>query len=237
MKRNNYVKKLFACSLFLALFVSGVSAQNAGVADTNQSGSLDELVILPIRLPALQEVGGSPFMTPDYKLASVQVGEKTVSAVPVKFNIFNNAIMVQKGGADMKLEFFEQVAYDVTSNDGSVKHFIFKAGYPEIDKNSDKTIYQVLSMGPKVHLLKFISQKVEDINTLGDYSRREIVTSEEFYLYVPGSKIKKIKPGKKDLVAALPELSGKIEEIASANNLKLKTESEITLLVEQLNKP
>ena len=176
-------------------------------------------------------------MTPDYKPAVVLVGDKYVNAVPVKFNIFNNAIMVQKGGQDMKLEFFEQVSYDVTNTDGTVKHFVFRAGYPEIDKNSDKTIYQVLSMGPKAHLLKLITQKVEDVNTLGDYSRREIVSSEEFYIYVPGGSIKKIKPGKKDLVAALPELSGKIEEIASANNLKLKTESDITLLIEHLNKP
>ncbi len=236
MKKINYASKLLLSSLFFSLLVSGVVAQ--ADADSNQPGTMDELQIRPMRLPSLQEVGGTPFMTPDYKLASVQISDvKTVTAVPVKFNIFNNAVMVQKDGQEMRLESFKQVSYDVTENNGTVKHFIFKTGYPEVDNNTDKTIYQVLSVGPKVHLLKFISQKVEDINTLGDYSRREIVTTEQLYIYIPGGEIKRIKPGKKEIVAALPALSGRIDEIASANNLKLKSESDITLLVEQLNKP
>jgi hypothetical protein len=237
MKRNDYLKKLFLGSAFFSLVISA-SAQEGGEAGAGQSGSLDELVITPIRLPALTEVGGSMFMTPDYRMASVVVNEsKTVSAVPVKFNIFNNAIMVRKDGQDMQLEFFQEVSYETEESNGEKKRIVFRAGYPEVEKNSQRTIYQVLSAGPKVHLLKFLSQKIEDVNTLGDYSRREIVTTAEYYVYVPGGEIKKIKPAKKDIVAALPALSGKIDEIANAKSLKLKSESELTLLVEELNKP
>lgn len=229
MNKISYVIKTTIGSLFFSFMVSGVLAQN---------GTIEDLQLKPMRLPALQEVGGSPFLTPDYKLASVQVSdEKAVEAVPVKFNIFSNAVMVQKDGQELRLESFQQVSYDVTETDGSVKHFIFKQGYPDVDKNSAKTIYQVLSIGPKVHLLKLLTQKVEDAPTLGDYSRREIVTSEQLYVYVPGGEIKKIRNSKKDLVAALPSLSAKIDEIAGAKDLKLKSESEITLLVEELNKP
>jgi hypothetical protein len=237
MKRNNYLRKLFLGSTFFSLVLCA-SAQEGGDAGSGQSGSMDELVITPIRLPVLSEVGGSMFMTTDYRMANVVVNEsKTVAAIPVKFNIFNNAIMVRKDGQDMQLEIFQEVSYESEETKGAKKRVVFRAGYPEIDRNSQRTIYQVLSAGPKVHLLKFYSQKVEDVNTLGDYSRREIVTSAEYYLYVPGGEIKKIKPAKKDILAALPSLSGRIDEIASANNLKLKSESDITLLVEELNKP
>ena len=95
-------------------------------------------------------------------------------------------------------------------------------------------------MGSKVHLLKFISQKVEDVPTLGDYSRREIVTTEQFYVYVPGGEIKRIKSlksGKQSLQEALPALSSRIDEISTTKKLKLKSENEISLLVEELNKP
>lgn len=229
MSKNNYAMKTLISSLFFSFIVSGVFAQNA---------TIEDLQLKPMRLPALQEVGGSPFMTPDYKLGSVQVSDdKAVPLVPIKFNIYSNAVMVQKDGQELKLESFQQASYDVTETDGTVKHFIFRQGYPEVDKNTTKTVYQVLSIGPNVHLLKLLSQKVEDAPTLGDYSRREIVTTEQLYVYVPGGEIKKIKPGKKDLAAALPALSAKIDEIAAANNLKLKSESEITQLVEQLNKP
>lgn len=238
MYRKNYLKTLLLGSAFISLLTTNVFAQEGGDAGASQAGTIDELVITPIRLPVLSEVGGSMFMTPDYKMALVKVNDsKMVNSVPVKFNIFNNAIMVRKDGQDMQLEFFQEVSYDVEESNGDVKHFTFGAGYPEIDRNSQKTIYQVLSSGPKVHLLKFLSQKVEDINTLGDYSRREIVTSQEYFVYVPGGEIKRIKPGKKELVAALPSLSAQIDQIASSKSLKLKSESEIVQLVNELNKP
>jgi hypothetical protein len=141
--------------------------------------------------------------------------------------------MVMKDGQEMKLELFETVTF----NDLSNRHVTLKQGYPEIDNHTDRSVYQVLSMGPKVHLLKFYTQKIEDAATLGDYSRREIVTTQQLYIYTPGGEIKKIKPSKQSIVEALPSLSSKIEEVVSSNKLNLKSEAAITELVEALNKP
>jgi hypothetical protein len=113
----------------------------------------------------------------------------------------------------------------------------FKQGYPDADNHTTTSVYQVISEGPKVHLLKFMSQKVEDAATLGDYSRKELVTTEQLYLYVPGGAMKKVKSVKKDLAEVLPAMASKIDEIVSANNLKLKNENEISQLVESLNRP
>lgn len=237
----NYSFRLFLCVTLFFAAVSGTFAQTVTEApaesNSNNEAIFEDLIIVPMRLPALQEVGGSPFLNPEYKPATIQIPSgKTISNVLVKFNIYNNAIMVQKDGQDMKLETFKSVAYDLTQEDGSVKHFEFKNGYPEVDKQTERSIYQVLSAGPKVHLLKYMSQKVEDANTLGDYSRREIVTTEQYYVYVPGGAIKKVK-GKKDIAEVLPDLSAKINEVVAANSLKLKSENELTMLVEALNKP
>ena len=92
-------------------------------------------------------------------------------------------------------------------------------------------------MGTKVQLLKFLSQKVEDTPTLGDYSRKEIVTTQQLYIYTPNGEIKRIKASKQSLVEALPSLSAKIDEVVTANKLNLKSEADITELVEALNKP
>lgn len=227
MTKNNYLAKFLLSGLFFSLSI-------AGFAQVTETGTIDDLVAQPLRMPALQEVGGSPFMTADYQTGSVQTtSNKLVSNVPVKFNIYSNAIMVKKDGQDLKLELFETVSYA----DGDGKQVTFKQGYPEIDNHSDRAVYQVLSMGPKVHLLKFFSQKVEDAATLGDYSRREIVTTQQLYIYTPGGEIKKIKASKQSLVEALPALSAKIDEIVNTNKLNLKSESGIAELVEALNKP
>ena len=177
-------------------------------------------------------------MTEDYQTGSIQIGEnKIVTNIPVKFNIFSNAVMVEKDGQDMRLESFQIVSYNLTGNDGTIKHIILRQGYPEIDNHTEKSVYQVLSMGSNVHLIKFLSQKVEDAATLGDYSRREIVTTQQLYVYTPGGEIKRIKANKQSLVEALPTLSAKIDEVVSTNKLNLKSESDIAELVEALNKP
>lgn len=233
----NKAAKLFLTGLSLIVISTGVFAQGATETSTESAG-INDLLIQPFRLPSLAEVGGSPFMTQDYQLATIEISDKRlVKNIPVKFNIFNNAMMVLKDGQDMKLELFETVTYSVSANDGSTRQVIFKQGYPAVDKNNDKSVYQVLSMGPKVHLLKLMTQKIEDVTTLGDYSRREIVTTPQFYIYIPGGEIKKINANKKSIVEALPDLSSKIEEVVKANSLNLKNESALTELVEALNKP
>ncbi len=233
MNKKSYKAPFFLSGLFIlsTIFVFGQTT-------TDTVSGIDELQVKPIRLPSLQEVGGSPFMTADYQTGIVKVtDEKLVANVPVKFNIFSNAIMVQKEGQDMRLESFKLVSYDETANNGIVKHVMFSQGYPEIDNHTDKSVYQVLSMGPKAQLLKFLSQKVEDAPTLGDYSRREIVTTQQLYIYTPGGAIKRIKASKQSVVEALPSLSAQINEVITAKNLNLKNESDIAELVEVLNTP
>ncbi|HEV7780116.1 MAG TPA: hypothetical protein VGO58_02565 [Chitinophagaceae bacterium] len=227
MKRNNYVAKFLLTGF---LFATGFVA-------TAQDATIEDLNVTPMRMPALAEVGGSPFMTNEYQTASITLGEnKSVLNVPVKFNIYSNAIMVQKNGEDLRLESFVYVSYN-QNVDGRVKPVMFGQGYPEIDNHNDKSVYQILSKGSKVHLLKYISQKVEDAPTLGDYSRRELVTVQQLYIYTPGGEIKRIKASKQSLVEALPALSSKIDEVVSANKINLKSESGIAELVEALNRP
>jgi hypothetical protein len=231
---------------FLLVSLIGRSQDSNDVNPANpvkiEEATIDDLPAKPFRMPSLTDVGGSsPFLSAEFRQGSVELGQgRVVNNVPVKFNTFNNAMMVIKNGQELKLEFFEYITYKESDGEGGVREFKFKAGYPEIDNQNENTIYQVLSMGPKVHLLKYISQKVEDVPTLGDYSRREIVTTEQFYIYVPGgsiTKIKSLKSGKQSLQEALPDLSTKINEISVAKKLKLRSESDISILVSELNKP
>lgn len=227
---------LFLCFLFSSSTGQGATSTAPDQNGNNPEAGIADLPLMPIRLPALQEVGGSPFLTNDYIIGSVQVSsEKKVANVPVKFNIFSNAVMVQKNGDELKLGTFELVTYDEPGKDGSIKHIYFKQGYPEIDNHTGTSIYQVLAFGPRIHFLKFLSQKVEDAPTLGDYSRREIVTSQQLYIYIPGGEIKKIKTGKQAVVDALPGMTDKIEEAIKAGSLNLKNESDMITLVNALN--
>mgnify|MGYP007022265348 CR=1 FL=1 len=233
--------KSFVFAFFLLFAVSFSFAQNNGTAPDQSGGSgseatLADLQTRPMRLPALQDIGGSPFFHDEYRTGNVLLADgRTVSNVPVKFNIFNNAVMIQKDGAELKLESFDMVSYDDGEAE-AIKHFWFRQGYPEVDNRPGTAIYQVLAFGPKLHLTKYLSQKVEDAPTLGDYSRREIVTTQQLYIYMPGADMKKIKASKQSITEALPGMSAKIEEIVKTAGLNLKNETDIIKLVNELNK-
>jgi hypothetical protein len=143
--------------------------------------------------------------------------------------------MVMRNGEVLKLEFFDEISFEDYEG-GKPVEVIFRAGYPDVDGNSVNTVYQVLSKGPKVHLLKFLSQKVEAVNTMGDYNRKELVNSNQLFVYdVESKKISKIKKDRKSLADALPTFSARITELAGSR--KIKSEDDISLLVEQLNAP
>jgi hypothetical protein len=232
--------KTFVLSLVLSFFATISFAQSTTSPDqatTNNEVTIAELQLKPLRLPALNEIGGSPFLHTEFLTGTVNIeAGKIVTNVPVKFNIFSNVIMVQRDGDEMKLETFDLVSYDNTGTDGTTRHYMFKQGYPEVDKRPATAIYQVLSYGPKLHLIKYLSQKIEDVQTLGDYGRRELATTQQYYTYVPGGEIKKIKLGKQAIIDALPTMSAKIEEIIKSESLGLKSESDLAALVDALNK-
>lgn len=222
-------------------FAQSSESTQEQVITGGQGGSLDELPLKPFRMPSLSDVGGTPFLTEEFVSGSVELGQgRVVNNVQLKFNAFNNNFLVLKDGQQLKLDFFELVNYTQLDNRGILKQYVFKAGYPAVDNQGENTIYQVLSMGKKAHFLKYISQKVEEVPTLGDYSRREIITHEHYYVYVPGGSmtlIKSMKSSKQYLKEALPDLASRIEEIASEKNLKLKSESDLSILIESLNTP
>ena len=232
------MKTLLATLVFGLVTATGF-AQTTSPDQTTQTTevTMAELQLVPFRMPSLTDVGGSPFLHQDYKNGSVQFnGDRFVPNVPVRFNTFNNIIMVQRDGDELKLESFDMVTYEEAGSNGNMKKYMFRQGYPEIDNRPTTAVYQVLAYGPKLHLVKFITQKVEDAATLGDYSRREIVTTQQLYTYVPGGEMKKIKTGKQGIADAVPALAANIDEIVKSKSLNLNSESDMAELVDALNK-
>src|SRR5687767_15757999 len=131
--------KTFFVILLSFISVLSVQAQSTIESATEQapggqSTSIDDLPIKPFRMPALQDVGGSPFLTAEYCKGMIELGQgRTINNVPVKFNTFNNAMMVLKNGEELKLEFFELVSFSAMEGNKAGNQFVFKAGYPEIE--------------------------------------------------------------------------------------------------------
>ena len=86
--------KIFVLS-FAFSFLTVISFAQNNTSPDQASGptevTMTELPLKPMRLPSLQEVSGSPFLIAEYITGVVQIDAgRTVTNVPVKFNIFNN---------------------------------------------------------------------------------------------------------------------------------------------------
>ncbi len=222
---------VFSTPAFSQLFVGtiGTSGVNNAALTFSARGGL--------KLPNLENVDGSPYLDNQFHSARIrtQSGFDT-TGVQVKFNAYGNEMIFIENGIELALDSVDMVTYTSVEN-GTLVDVIFKAGYPNIDNLTKNTLYRVISTGPKYQLLKYYSKKLEDVKSMGEYNRKEFVTQEQFYIYSSTGGIKKIKADKKALQEAFPEAAQQVETVMSEKKLKLKKESDLALLVEELNKP
>ncbi|AZI24807.1 hypothetical protein EA772_05395 [Pedobacter sp. G11] len=100
-----------------------------------------------------------------------------------------------------KLEFTKPVKeFKITSNNVSN---IYRAGFPPIDKNTENTLYQVLTDG-RIKLLKQVKKDI--ITTKGYNEVTEMrYDSKVKYFVLDGASFYEIKPNKKGILAAISE--------------------------------
>ncbi len=189
------------------------------------------------RLPNMENVEGSPYLDNVFHNARIrtQSGFDT-TGVQVKFNAYGNEFIFLEKGIELALDSVDMVSYSDVEN-GKLTEFTFKAGYPKIDNQNSNSIYRIMASGPKYQLLKYYSKKLEDVKSMGEYNKKEFVTIENLYIYKEGGEIKKVKADKKAIQEAFPELSDRVEALVSEKKLKLKKDTDIALLIEELNKP
>lgn len=220
--------------LFSTMLTTGVGAQLTGISGQtyitlSARGGL--------RLPNMENVDGSPYFDNQYHSARIKTKSGfDTTGVAIKFNVYGNEIIFLNKGVELALDSVELVSYADFEN-GQITEFIFQSGFPAFEGQNSNTIYRVLAAGPKVQLLKHYTKRLEDVKSMGEYNKKEFVLKEQLYIYSPTTGIKKVKADKKALQEAFPEFAEKMELVVTEKKLKLKKESDLALLIEELNKP
>lgn len=211
-----------------------VSAPTTGGVNTPSATGF--LTSRPIVLLNVMDISGSPYLSTEYKTGFVKVKSGYhEDGVPVRFNIYKNVIEFKQKGIELTLDDLDIAMYfDVPGDSNSLR--IFKTGYPAIEKQKESSIYEVLAMGDKAHLLKYFSQKVEEVKSMGDYDKKELNTYSNLYLFIPGKGIEKIKADKKAVMNHFPGQEDKIEALIKDNKLNLKKENDLAELITLINR-
>ncbi|HEY0067237.1 MAG TPA: hypothetical protein VGB46_07740 [Flavisolibacter sp.] len=196
---------------------------------------LNQMTSRPLRMLNIPDLQGVPYMSAEFKPGYVQIRNGYAQQnVPIRFNIYRNVLEFKRNGMELELDSLEMAMYlDVPGDSSSIR--VFKAGYPDVDNQNTSTIYEVLAIGEKAHLVKYVYQKLEDVKAMGDYDKKQLTTYSKLYLYVPGKEMMKAKADKKFLTNLFPRYAQQIEKLIREKDYNLKKDSEYAQLIGDLN--
>ena len=169
-------------------------------------------------------VTGSPFISPDWVMAKLILSKgKEIGPLPVKLNLENNELyykdssgkeMIAVGGIVKRVDYINHSKNNIL--------YVFKSGYPDIDKQTKNYYYQVLSEG-KVELLAKRSKYISVIKDgLTGETTKEFVDGGTVYYVYADDIIQQFRPNKNFVTSFLKDKWQLINAFIDTNSINLK---------------
>lgn len=200
----------------------------AGIGDINGA------VITTLRP---NNIEGNPYIGGTWNKGAVlfKKGKKADSLL-LQFDLVANKIYFKDGGFTMAFVDEVEAFLLYAAGDSVPDDMLFRKGYPVSGQLGPESFYEVLSDGPKFHLLKYRTVKISEIYVYNQQPRRKYSENAGLHLYnVSSASLQRIKPGKKNVLKLLPSLTEKIELLCKKYKWDLNTEPELAQLVKALN--
>ena len=188
----------------------------------------------PFSDKSLDDVEGTPYLFKEWNWGAIRFRNgKYAKDVSLLFNVYNNKLYFSKNGQQMELiDMVKEFMIGYKDNGDSIT-LLFRNGYPQVDKKSTESFYEVLADG-KVQLLKWRQKEINTIKPYNGATKTKFDDRQILYLFIPGSKMVKVKKDKDDIIKALPEYKSRIEEFVQKNG-KLKNEDSVAQLIAHIN--
>jgi hypothetical protein len=178
------------------------------------------------------DVQGSPYLTDSWQMGTVRLSNgKTHNNVELKYDQVAEDLIF-KGSSGQLFRFAEPVSEFRIQTAGSTgtAGLLFRTGYKPADDATVKTFYQVLSDG-ETPLLKRSFKKVIENKPYGSATTVKIFQDVNFYYLVKDGQPLKLKRDKKAILTALGDYTAELEKFISTNNLTLKSDSNLVMLI------
>jgi len=185
------------------------------------------------------DISGSPFINADWTPANIILSKgKAIGPLLVKLNIESN-----------KLYFIDTAGKELIAAEGTVKKidlindhskdstkYIFKSGYPNIDKQNENYLYQVFTEG-KIELL---AKKFKYIRTIKNELSGEIIkdfVDGAITLYVYSfDNMQPLQPKADFVLSLLIDKQEEVNTFINVNKINLKKTTDLIKLFSYYNK-
>lgn len=211
-------------------------SQGIGIVGVNASGMVEGRDATGKRIPTNNQlVKGTRMISDEFVLGTVKLAgiENKVNLL-VNFSLYQNQLFFKKDS--LLLAFVNPVEeFSILLKDNGVnKAMTFRAGYPAVGNNTTQSLYQVVTDGPKVQLLKYVYKIVQEQFSYNGPVQREYASREMFYLYdVEKKTMTEVRPSVKSISKSNPSYTASVESYAA--RFKMKNEEDLVGWVASLN--
>lgn len=182
-----------------------------------------------------EEVRGFPYFINGFRQSKVTLtGNRVYGGVEVLIDFEHQEIHVRYGGSK-----------EIVVEDGLIKEismvdtvsarpafYLFRTGYPPIERNNEKTIYEVVANG-KLSLIRQIRKVlVKDKNPVSGEENNEYREYSSYYLFKEGSILLLTK---ENLAALTKDNEEKINAFIKAEKISVKKISSVAELINYYN--
>lgn len=182
----------------------------------------------------LNDVTGNPYLLKEWCDGVVRfTSGRTVNQFKLKFDCLKNMLLLQFNGSAFAAESKVQEFVMYPKKKDSL---LFRRGFPQTDKTSDNTYFQLLSQG-KASLLRLPARNVieeKQIVTVNGRISRRMEETEYYYLYQNSAMI--LLPADRLSVAEkFGDKKDKIAEFIAAHQLKMHNPDDFVQVVKKYN--
>lgn len=187
----------------------------------------------PFKLTRGFEEEGSPFFANDYLESTIQLlNGKSYHRVPVKINYLTGQLLFKtEDGQEMTvIKPFQRIEL---FREG--QKYIFRSGFPPIDKQNEFTLYEMLDSGAAI-LLKHTSVTFQDkqpyngVNIIRTYTKKEV-----YYSYIPTNGLIALPAEPTELIRLFGKDAIAMNNYLLAHKLKTKKETDLIKLFAHYN--
>lgn len=191
---------------------------------------------IPWSNPVLYNMDGSPFYDTSFCIGSIQLPNgKIYNGIKLKLNLEEQKILfeVEDGKAFILSVPVARVELGCNS---SLQPVVFRSGFTAIDKQNERSLYQVLDSG-KVLLLKHTEIRFKDSKA---YNSNDMTRSyrqlPSYYLWMPGKDMVKVPGNENDLIALLSDQQKILNDAVYREKLKSRKEADLIKIIALYNR-
>jgi len=223
------IKKLFAIFVsFSALTISTANAQNGELGVEYFRDGQNNI----IRAGSYTDVEGTPFLYKTWMPGTATAADgKVYDNLKLNYNLLDDVLLFKYDSEDKEMKFEKDI---VSFNVKLPVQATYANRYPEIDKQTAATYYEVLSSNGKTALLKYSGKTINAVKNYDATVTKKFQDITAYYVFKNG-KMQKLNKSKDSVLNVLADKKDQLQTYVKTNPVNFKKDEDLARVFDYYN--